>query len=130
VDRQFAVRLRMAQKCLSWAERDGRDGFMEELTISEVAKRADIHASAIRYYESVQLLTPPQRSAGRRSWLIARKLHLGHIQLETWACKRASPTDGPIERAVRTGALKGRKAEAAVPPRGAPTPQRDHSPPL
>ena len=41
---------------------------MEELTISEVAKRAGIHASAIRYYESVQLLPPPQRSAGRRRY--------------------------------------------------------------
>ena len=41
---------------------------MEELTISEVAKRAGIRASAIRYYESVQLLPPPQRSAGRRRY--------------------------------------------------------------
>ena len=44
------------------------DGFMEELTISEVAKRAGIRASAIRYYESVQLLPPPRRSAGRRRY--------------------------------------------------------------
>ena len=41
---------------------------MEELTISEVAKRAGIRASAIRYYESVQLLPPPPRSAGRRRY--------------------------------------------------------------
>jgi MerR family transcriptional regulator, redox-sensitive transcriptional activator SoxR len=41
---------------------------MEELTISEVAKRAGIRASAIRYYESIQLLPPPQRSAGRRRY--------------------------------------------------------------
>ena len=45
-----------------------RDGFMEELTISEVANRAGIRASAIRYYESIQLLPPPQRSAGRRRY--------------------------------------------------------------
>jgi MerR family transcriptional regulator, redox-sensitive transcriptional activator SoxR len=45
-----------------------RDGFMEELTISEVAKRAGIRASAIRYYESIQLLPPPRRSAGRRRY--------------------------------------------------------------
>ena len=45
-----------------------RDDFMEELTISEVAKRAGIRASAIRYYESIQLLPPPQRSAGRRRY--------------------------------------------------------------
>ena len=41
---------------------------MEELTISEVAKRAGIRASAIRYYESIQLLPPPQRIAGRRRY--------------------------------------------------------------
>jgi MerR family redox-sensitive transcriptional activator SoxR len=41
---------------------------MEELTISEVAKRAGIRASAIRYYESIQLLPPPRRSAGRRRY--------------------------------------------------------------
>jgi MerR family transcriptional regulator, redox-sensitive transcriptional activator SoxR len=45
-----------------------RNGFMEELTITEVAKRAGIRASAIRYYESVQLLPQPQRSAGRRRY--------------------------------------------------------------
>ena len=39
---------------------------MEELTISEVAKRAGLRASAIRYYESIQLLPPPQRRSGRR----------------------------------------------------------------
>ena len=41
---------------------------MEELTISEVATRAGIRASAIRYYESIQLLPPPRRSAGRRRY--------------------------------------------------------------
>ncbi len=41
---------------------------MEELTISEVAKRAGIRASAIRYYESIRLLPPPDRSAGRRRY--------------------------------------------------------------
>jgi MerR family redox-sensitive transcriptional activator SoxR len=45
-----------------------KDDFMEELTISEVAKRAGIRASAIRYYESIQLLAPPPRSAGRRRY--------------------------------------------------------------
>ncbi len=41
---------------------------MEELTISEVAKRAGIRASAIRYYESIKLLPPPKRIAGRRRY--------------------------------------------------------------
>jgi len=41
---------------------------MEELTISEVARRAGIRASAIRYYESIKLLPTPQRIAGRRRY--------------------------------------------------------------
>ena len=41
---------------------------MEELTINEVAKRAGIRASAIRYYESIQLLPTPLRLAGRRRY--------------------------------------------------------------
>jgi MerR family redox-sensitive transcriptional activator SoxR len=49
---------------------------MEELTITEVSKRAGIRASAIRYYESIQLLPPPQRVSGRRRYSadIVRKL--------------------------------------------------------
>jgi len=39
---------------------------IEELTISEVARRAGIRASAIRYYESVKILPEPQRKNGRR----------------------------------------------------------------
>ena len=41
---------------------------MEELTISEIARRAGIRASAIRYYESVNLLPSPQRVSGRRRY--------------------------------------------------------------
>ncbi len=41
---------------------------MEELSISEVARRAGIRASAIRYYESIHLLPAPRRSAGRRRY--------------------------------------------------------------
>lgn len=41
---------------------------MEELTISEVARRAKIRASAIRYYESIRLLPAPRRASGRRRY--------------------------------------------------------------
>ena len=41
---------------------------MEELTISEVAERAGIRASALRYYESVEVLPTPQRVNGRRRY--------------------------------------------------------------
>lgn len=54
---------------------------MEELTIGEVAKRAGIRASAIRYYESVQLLPSPQRSAGRRRYTPAVLRRILFIQV-------------------------------------------------
>ncbi len=41
---------------------------MTELTISEVARQAGVRASAIRYYESVGLLPPPQRVSGQRRY--------------------------------------------------------------
>src|SRR6266581_772717 len=37
---------------------------MEELTIGEVARRAGMRPSALRYYESVGLLPPPRRVYG------------------------------------------------------------------
>ena len=41
---------------------------MEELTIGEVAKRAGIRASAIRYYERVEVLPAPRRINGHRRY--------------------------------------------------------------
>lgn len=38
------------------------------MTIGEVARRAGIRASAIRYYEKVKLLPRPVRIAGRRQY--------------------------------------------------------------
>ena len=41
---------------------------MEELTIGEVAERAGVRASALRYYESVEVLPTPQRVNGHRRY--------------------------------------------------------------
>ncbi len=41
---------------------------MEGLTIGEVAQRAGIRASAIRYYESVEILPAPRRINGHRRY--------------------------------------------------------------
>jgi len=41
---------------------------MENLTIGDVAARAELAASTLRYYESAGLLPPPARSNGRRRY--------------------------------------------------------------
>ena len=38
------------------------------LSISEVARRAGVRPSTLRYYEQVGLLVPPPRSSGRRRY--------------------------------------------------------------
>jgi MerR family transcriptional regulator, redox-sensitive transcriptional activator SoxR len=40
----------------------------QELFIGEVARRAGIRPSAIRYYESIGLLPEPERTSGRRHY--------------------------------------------------------------
>jgi MerR family redox-sensitive transcriptional activator SoxR len=54
---------------------------METLTIGEVAKRAGIQTSAIRYYESVGVLPRPQRLHGHRRYDtgILSRLSLIHV---------------------------------------------------
>ena len=41
---------------------------MEELTIGEVARRAGIRTSALRFYESIGLMPLPKRVSGRRRY--------------------------------------------------------------
>jgi MerR family redox-sensitive transcriptional activator SoxR len=41
---------------------------MEDLPIGEVARRAGIRPSALRYYESIHLLPAPRRVHGRRRY--------------------------------------------------------------
>ena len=41
---------------------------LPELTIGEVARRAGIATSSIRYYERVGLLPPPERVHGQRRY--------------------------------------------------------------
>ena len=44
---------------------------MEELTISEVARRSGVRATTIRYYESINVLPEPRRAHGRRRYDVA-----------------------------------------------------------
>lgn len=41
---------------------------MSKMTIGEVADRAGIRTSALRYYESVGLIAPPSRISGQRRY--------------------------------------------------------------
>jgi len=41
---------------------------MEDLAIGEVARRAGIRTSALRYYERISLLPQPRRAGGRRRY--------------------------------------------------------------
>lgn len=41
---------------------------MKDLLIGDVAERAGVKASAVRYYESIGLLPPPPRRGGRRHY--------------------------------------------------------------
>ncbi|MBV9231906.1 MAG: MerR family transcriptional regulator [Chloroflexi bacterium] len=54
---------------------------MEELTISQVAQRAGIRTSAIRYYESVNILPTPRRINGRRRYDASILDRLSFIQI-------------------------------------------------
>lgn len=54
---------------------------MEELTISEIARQAGIRPSAIRYYESINLLPLPNRVSGRRRYNVAILDRLAFIQV-------------------------------------------------
>ena len=53
---------------------------MMELGIGEVARRAGLRTSAIRYYESIALLPPPQRIGGQRRYDPAVVERLAFIQ--------------------------------------------------
>ena len=41
---------------------------MEEKTIGDIAREADVKPSTLRYYESIGLLHPPERKNGQRRY--------------------------------------------------------------
>jgi len=54
---------------------------MEEKTIGEVAREADVKPSTLRYYESIRLLLPPERINGQRRYDNAALKRLSVIQI-------------------------------------------------
>ena len=63
---------------------------MEDLAIGEVARRAGIRPSALRYYESISLLPPPRRMTGRRRYGESTVQMLKVIQLAQQAGLKVS----------------------------------------
>jgi MerR family redox-sensitive transcriptional activator SoxR len=54
---------------------------MAELTISDVARRAGVRPSAIRYYESMNVLPTPRRVSGQRRYDESVLRRLAFIQI-------------------------------------------------
>lgn len=54
---------------------------MHDLMIGDVARRAGVRTSAIRYYESIGLLPPPARVNGRRRYAQTTVQMIAIIQL-------------------------------------------------
>ena len=63
---------------------------MKFMTIGEIASRAGIQTSAIRYYERIGVLPPPQRVNGRRRYELSMLQRLAVIHLTSWAGFRMS----------------------------------------
>jgi MerR family redox-sensitive transcriptional activator SoxR len=88
-----------------------------QMTIGQVAERAGVRASAIRYYEEVGVLPAPERVAGRRRYTahVLRRLAIVDVAqragftLEEIA-ELVGPADGPAYETVR--ALAERKLPA------------------
>ena len=53
---------------------------MPQLTISQVARQLRLRPSAIRYYESIGLLPPPERQSGQRRYDLTVLYRLAIIQ--------------------------------------------------
>lgn len=53
---------------------------MSQLTISEAARRVGLRPSAIRYYEQLGILPPPERTSGQRRYDRTVLYHLAVVQ--------------------------------------------------
>ena len=95
-----------------------------ELTITEVARRAGLRASAIRYYESIGLLPEPARVNGRRRYdadvlprlaIIATAQQMGFTIAEIGTLTGGLGTEIPAWEGWRTLArAKLREVEALI----------------
>ncbi len=79
----------------------------QELFIGEVARRAGMRPSAIRYYESIGLLPEPERSSGRRRYPVEILRTLSIIV----AAQRAGLSLGDIRELLAASAASGGVSE-------------------
>ena len=79
----------------------------ETMTIGELARRVDLNASAIRYYERIGLMPPPSRVSGQRRYgpetvqrlgLLKAAKRLGFTLEETQLLLTAEMEGGPADR--------------------------------
>ena len=77
-----------------------------ELTIGEVARRAGVASSTIRYYESIELLPEPIREHGQRRYdetVLGRLGFVGVAQSAGFSLDQIQGTDGERRRRRRHG---------------------------
>jgi MerR family redox-sensitive transcriptional activator SoxR len=89
-----------------------------ELTIGEVARRAGIATSAIRYYESIGLLPEPERESGHRRYhetVVGKLAFIGVAQSAGFKLEEIKElvdgVDGGKGMAVQMRALSTRKLD-------------------
>jgi MerR family transcriptional regulator, redox-sensitive transcriptional activator SoxR len=95
-----------------------------DLSIGELARRAGIQTSAIRYYESIGLLPPPERVNGRRRYdedvfqrlgMILRARQVGFRVSELQVLFGEAPGDAPVsERWQRLAVEKAAEMEVQI----------------
>ena len=83
---------------------------MSLLSIGELSKRAGVQPSAIRYYESLGLLSAPERVGGKRRYGSESLARLSAIQL----FKQAGFTMAELQLLLRSEPLPDQAALAAL----------------
>jgi MerR family transcriptional regulator, redox-sensitive transcriptional activator SoxR len=102
----------------------GTEAVMTGLTIGQVAERAGVRASALRYYEQIGLLPPTRRQSGQRRYdpavfnrlaLIGFARRVGFTIAETKLLLTGFPNDAPASaRWQNLARRKQRELEAII----------------
>jgi MerR family redox-sensitive transcriptional activator SoxR len=91
---------------------------MASLTIGQVAARAGVNTSQIRYYERVGVLPPPERVAGQRRYdeaVLHRLAIVDVAQRAGFTLDEIRQLTGPDNRGARAGDRIRELAESKLP---------------